>query len=316
MFTGRSSLFYLTGVIVVIGLAVGANRLFSPAARTAQRSGESLTVIRSPLLVSGALIGYDDSRSSFIRFDLASNKQTPIEFGTLPSSALVRWGTVGQRLLVLRVDHQPTNWESVKLDNGTATQLHPNVDLPILGRDETKILYLFQDSAGTTTLTSAQADGSEWQSLVRVPAYSDLWWSPLETYAIGLNNLANPPRYELISLSSKMVKPLADGSGRLRWSPDGKRALIDRAEGVVAIASVESDQLTEIEIDASVATLVWESDTALVGAAGTKLVRVDLTKQTQTTVGAAAPPPDEVLGLHRGSLIGVVGNSIYRYPLN
>jgi hypothetical protein len=136
---------------------------------------------------------------------------------------------------------------------------------------------------------------------------------------VGLDTAAEPSRYVRIFVSSKRIEQLAPGSGELRWSASGKRALLDGAEGVV-VADVTTGTVQALGADSRVDWLVWQDEERLVGVVRDeqdqlRMSRITLSDRSVQPVGDALTAPiDRLLGVFKARLYVQTGTSITTVP--
>lgn len=298
-----------SGVLLFMLLgSVLSGRLRQSGATNQQSKNESMIGVTHPNLLSDRILAVDGTKNQILMSLLNGSEQQRIAspVGTvidlLPSPT-------GQQVLVTGT--QTSGWTMVTLESSQATPLHPGVFSPAWSPKGDRIAYIFADDSLTNLrLTIAKPDGTDWQTIFYLSGvenpFERLWWSPLESYLIGLDTAATPPRYVRILLSSKRIETLARGNGELRWSPSGKLALLDGPEpNRVQVANVESGQVTPLELTTNVDWLVWESEETLIGiivdqTGPPKLGRIDLgTKQVQLLESDVTPNTvAQILGIH------------------
>jgi hypothetical protein len=317
------------GASLVIGLLLSATRAPNVAVRerasspSVDRDGAAVaTDVRSAQLTADRQVRFIDSNDGTIR-QAAVEATSGSALGTatiVVGDGELHWALSGSSLVV-RDDEDSLRWVTIGIDDGSIALLDRAVIAPTLNPAGTRIAYLFTHADPTTnTVSLADRDGQKWTAVFDVPTrYRQLWWGPTETYLIGLNDTVQPPRYDRIALSSKKVEPLAEGTGELRWSPDGDRAVVDRGSGLgVTIVELESKTATTIDTAATVDQLTWESASSLVGFAGTNLIRLDLVKREQQTlrhlpeISASAV----VLGMANHRLVYLQDTTIRTLPLD
>ncbi len=325
----KRSLLLLLGTLALVGLIWLFNR--SPATpksptdstssiQTPAESNTFSATALNPALTGSTLSFLDQASGRFVALNLNSNTneelaEYPVDLGS------IHWSPTGQS--VLSGNPSTGNWSIIRIDDGFIQPLHEGVETPSWSPDGTQLLYQFISSPDQKPMiTSANADGKSFQNITPVTTLLDaLWWSPLKTYAIGLNTTTNPAEYELIAISSKSVTRLTAGpvTGELKWSPSGKLALLDTATpGKVVIADVTANSLTEITVASTVSKLAWESETSLIGLAESSLVRADLPSRQLTTlreVKGLNLTNAKVVGLHNNQLILIQSGALSSIPL-
>jgi|GEM_PF-5329198 len=203
---------------------------------------------------------------------------------------------------------------------GVIVPLNNQVHTPDWSSDSKQLLYQFINSnSGKSTITVANADGSNWQSIVDAPTvFSSLWWSPIGTYAIGLNTTTNPSQYDIVAISSKTIKKLITGGNDLRWSPSGKLALLDSTDGsALIIADVTNGSTTSVAVPAQVRQFAWLDETHLVGVSNGKFITIDLATKQSKAFGDAGQLNEfaQVLGIYKDTLFYTQDGAVLSVPI-
>ena len=331
------ALVVLVGIFIWHGRHSKASTSNASATSLAADSGANVSLPSSVSFATlqGSFLRYaDTSSSNFTSLDLASGKQQQFSPYLIDSQRML-WSSDGTKVLNVSGDDGTASVIGIDEKNGGAVDggnmssslgvIHPldsSIVTPTWSGDGKQILYQFVDSSSKkSTITVADADGSNWKSIVAAPAiFSNLWWSPLGTFAIGLDSTINPPQYDLIAISSKKVTKLAVGNGDLAWSPSGNLALLDSSDGKSLLtADVTAGTVTTIDLEASVRYFTWRNENTLVGINSGKVISVDLTTKKVQSLATAPAVVDEfvqVLGTYKKALLYQDGSAILSVPLN
>ena len=335
----RSTIFIIVvavAVTIVVGLLLYSKGTAKKGANTQKQSTTlSLpTSVRSATLTGSVLRYADNSSGNLSSLDLDSGKQ--YEFGPyLIDAEQITWSPDGTKaisisgsdntaVIISIEEQQKLSGEQGNITNtyGVVTPLDNQVRTPCWSTDGKRILYQFiNHSSGTSTITVANADGSNWQDVVAAPhELASLWWSPLGTYAIGLDTTTIPPQYELIAISSKKVTKLTVGLGEVRWSPSGTSALLDSADGQsVFVTNVEKAEVTTLSIPLSVRGAIWQDETHLIAIHDTSIIAIDLASKKTRTIGKVPTTTGEfarTLGVYNDKLLYQDGESVLATPLS
>lgn len=275
--------------------------------------------------LSGATLHYLDLETGrFGSYDIASKRAQ--SQGRYPADPIaVIWSPDGSHALITTGEGE---LGSVTVTDGSVSRLHPQIFAPGWSANSQRLLYQFIDTqTGASTLTIANADGMNWQGLAASPnPFTGLWWSPLGTYAIGINGTSSDVQYSLIAISSKTITVLAPGnplSAQLKWSPSGKLALLDGKDaGTVNVAAVESGKVEPIPVHSEVKLLTWESEDSLVGVVtdstgAQRMSRITLKDKRVSTLADSAESSTitQVIGLYNNQLIVARIDAIALIPL-
>lgn len=258
--------------------------------------------VAAPLLVGSTLYYHDDEALTMQQFDLAKRTKLDLPTPLLAEASPIGWAANGSRF-VAQLSASSPRWSSLETQTGTPSVFDPSVFLPTLNPTGTKLAYQYRNQTkGTMTVTIAEATGGNWISILPVTEpYARLWFGPMETYLVALDDIDPIAHYDRIGISSKTATKLADGNGELKWSPSGQLALLDSGDGQrVTVATIESGALTKISGATMVDRLTWESESTLVGFVGADLARIDLAKRTTTVLTKGAAD-----GRERASVVGL-----------
>lgn len=308
----------LIGIVVLIVLFVtqpkSNNTTTEPPTdlnASAPADQHTLNSVAFPFLAGSVLHYLDLTSGRFHSYDVSAKRhRDQNRYPTEPFAVL--WSPDGTRALITTSDGERA---TVTVSNGLSQPLHSQIFAPAWSADSQQILYQFIDrQTGASTLSIAKADGTDWQNLVPTPGpFTGLWWSPIGTYAIGINGTSNDIQYYLIAISSKTIKILAPGSpvGRLQWSPSGKLALLDgKDSGTVNIANIETGKVEPLGATSAAKLLSWESEDSLVGVVTDStgkphISRISLKDKKVTTLTdpAGVTAISEVVGLYKNQLL-------------
>lgn len=303
LFVGAAAIVALT----ILGLSFFGR---SPNDRTSQNTVSVLMEnVTEPTLVNSSILAIDNAQNSVVRLDLS---QSPFALSVvIPSITTIIPAPTPERLL--RYDSGATGWQSVELTTDRTTDLARGIATPTWSPKGDRIAYVFlPEDKSRATLTIANADGSDWAGILELGHFYDrLWWSPLETYMIGLDaQQEGGPRYVKIFLSSKRTETLAQApsDGDLKWSEDGKWALLDEPGGGVQITAIESGELRPVLQTDTVGRSAWmtSNDFITLSSNGTVL-RVNANNLQATALGQL--PPD----FTGHQLLGVIDQQLILY---
>lgn len=281
----------------------------------------SIEGARDPALIDGHLVYEDLIAGDFVRRNLSNDSQERWPRSTPILTA--RWSPNGQSVAYLAAGENG-GWRVLDTQTNQTAQLLPQIRTLTWNTTGDRLAYVYiGDEVGDFRLTIAQSNGTNWQTLFALPTghgLTDLWWSPLGTFMVGLDTTTDPARYVRIFVSSKRIETLAEGSGDLRWSSSGKRALLDGTEGVV-VADVTTGKVEPLGASSRVNWLIWEDEDTLLGVITDEsnqisVSRIELADRSVQPIGESPTTPiDQVLGIHDGLAYVQTGTTITAVPI-
>lgn len=256
-------------------------------------------------LINQFLLFYDSQIERIVRVNLGLSNTETFTADISPDSYII-WGPSGDQALTFQ---SGSGWSHLDFITSKITALHQRIFAPTWNKDGTKIAYLFVPiDLARSTITVARPDGSQWQSVFNLAKpgklYRNLWWGPKETLLVAIDDDIFRPAYEKILLSSQKTESIIEGSGKLRWSPQGDLALIGLSDKKVGILDIESNQVQALTPAVAINRIVWQDTENLIWADSTnKIYRYLIASQESALIG-------QTDGQEINQLIGVYNNEI------
>lgn len=249
-------------VLLIVLLLLGINRIQSSTPASTTNNQVIANDVNFPQLI-GSQLFYEDSAKMIRSVNLVDNASLSyVQLTLTPLDLIIAPNGTRALFYAQNTTTNTFQWFTVDFATHTSTPLHPSIIHPTWSATGDRILYSFVDQL-TSQITVAKPDGEDWQSIMPLSyIYRSFWWSPKETYAIGLNLTATVPRLELIAVSSKEVTPITNGVGTAIWSPDGTRAILAIQNDVDAVNQLllfqpDTNQSTTLQIAQPTDQFAW-----------------------------------------------------------